>query len=155
MKLLSPIILGLIVFSIGMFYFKLITWLKLRKFTHIIKGIVDDIKIIDGKLFFLIKWTIPEKLRHLNPGNELENGIQYYHHYIMNAPKFNNNQKEFEYVNQFINKHNGRNFYLKAQLDNGVIRQLTALENPGKWVIIYGLLIIGSIYLLLKINHLI
>lgn len=155
MKLLSPIILSLIVFCIGMCYFKLIAWLKLRKFTHIIKGTVDDIKIINGKLFFIIKWIIPEKLRNLNPGNELENGIQYYHHYIMNAPKFADNQKEFEYINQFINKHNGRNFYLKAQLDNGIIRDLTALENPGKWVLICGLLLMILIYFLLKINRLI
>lgn len=155
MKLLSPLILSAIIFCVGMFYFKLLAWFKLKKFTHLIKGVVDDIKIIDGKLFFIIKWTIPEKLRHLNPGNDLEDGVQYYHHYIMNTPKFENNQKEFEYLNQYVNKHNGRNFYLKAQLNNGTIRNITALENPGKWVFIYGFFTILLIYALLKLNNLI
>lgn len=151
MKFLLPLFVAILTFSLLTTILKLKRFIELRHYKYRIKGKVDEIILENNKLYFNIKWLIPEKFENYNPQLQEEN-IQYYHHYIKKVEKFSDSEKEREFINNYINQYVGQNFYLKAQIEKGTIRNLCAYENPLNGLIMYGLLSAILTYLLIVLH---
>lgn len=150
MFLLKPILFGLLIFFLGVSFFKFKDWLSLRDYKKIIKGYIDEILIINDKLFFMIKWSIPENLKDKNPQALTEN-MQFYHHQIKKIQKFSNDNDEKEFLSKYIIKYAGKGFYLRAKIENGTIRDIKAYEEPGKLSLLFFTLALVTFYLFIKL----
>jgi hypothetical protein len=132
MNFLAPVALGIWTLFATLTVLAAQKWWKVRKMNYMIRGTVDDIKVENNKLYFLIKWRVPNKLKELNPNDSLDTGVQFYHHTVRSTPTFATAQAETDFVNGYISKHIKKAFYLKARVENGVVRELYAFEASGR-----------------------
>jgi hypothetical protein len=132
MNFLAPVALGIWALFATLTVLAAQRWWHVRKMNYLIKGTIDDIKIENNKLYFIIKWRVPSKLREINPNDSLDTGVQFYHHVVRQTPAFTDPQKETDLVNDYIHRHIKKAFYLKARVDNGIVRELYAFEASGR-----------------------
>lgn len=141
MLLLNLLILFGISFCGFSFVVALQKWRKARKYQYQIKGTIHNVTIEANKVFFIVKWYTPNNLRDDNPQDQLNSGVQYYHHVVQQCPQFQNDTEQTEFVAKLMAKYLDKNFYLHAHENNGVIREVVPYTSGGSGIVWHGLLL--------------
>lgn len=128
--ILNPLLIGFIVFFSLSAYFRFKKWLLIKNYKYRIKGEIVEIKIINKKLFFIIKWLTPVDFKEKSTLNIATKNINFFNHYIKDIPaSFDAKETEKE-INKYINKFLKKSFYLQAKVEKGVIVEVVPLEKP-------------------------
>lgn len=139
----------LLIFGLSFFGFNLFDsfkkWRASKQYNMLAKGTVDNIKIINDKLYFIIKWGLPQNISIVSTESTSSDEIQFYRHFVENTRQFDNEQQQAEFIGQFILKYMDKPFNLQLKVENNEIKDIKPFVGNSMNVWINGAICITLI----------
>lgn len=136
----------LLIFGLSFFGFNLWDsfkkWKISKNYNFFAKGNVDNIKIINQKLYFIIKWGLPPDVNVLSSNGEKSTDFQFYSHFVENTRKFETEQEQADFLGNFIIKYIDKPFNLQLKVVDNEVKDVKPFVGNNVNVVVNGLICI-------------
>lgn len=116
------------------------TWKTSKQYNYFFKGIIDNIRLDNDKIFFKIKWGVPTALKTTLTKEDC--AIQFYDHYVETIPKKLTENQRQTFMQVMSKKYLDKSFSLQAKIINNTISDITPFRGNGVNVFINLLIVL-------------